>query len=150
VRLADHQAECATDRTKRERTEQNRTRWVVVHIIIAMEEEDTELEEGEAKEPCDPDKDFSYIDQKLYLLLGDQQKEFQGCTISTQKLGSKFGGYGTFLPTQARAPSMLANPLRPSHVLEPADSNKEVMELLPFLFYMLFSLAKSGGTSHWC
>ncbi len=42
-------------------TEQNRTRWVVVHIIIAMEEEDTELEEGEAKEPCDPDKDFSYI-----------------------------------------------------------------------------------------
>ncbi len=64
--------------------------------------------------------------------------------------GSKFGGYGTFLPTQARAPSMLANPLRPSHVPEPTDSNKEVMELLPFLFYMLFSLAKSGGTSHWC
>jgi hypothetical protein len=96
-----------------------------VHIIIAMEEEDTELEEGEAKEPCDPDKDFSYIDQKLYRLLGDQQKEFQGCTISTEKLGSKFGGYGTFLPTQARAPSMLANPLRPSHVLEPTDSNKE-------------------------
>jgi hypothetical protein len=131
-------------------TEQNRTRWVVVHIIIAMEEEDTELEEGEAKEPCDPDKDFSYIDQKLYRLLGDQQKEFQGCTISTEKLGSKFGGYGTFLPTQARAPSMLANPLRPSHVLEPTDSNKEVMELLPFLFYILFSLAKSGATSHWC
>jgi hypothetical protein len=26
-------------------------------------------------------------DQKLYLLLGDQQKEFQGCTISTEKLG---------------------------------------------------------------
>jgi hypothetical protein len=26
-----------------------------------MEEDDTELEEGEAKEPCDPDKDFSYI-----------------------------------------------------------------------------------------
>lgn len=24
-------------------------------------EEDTELEEGEAKEPCDPDKDFSYL-----------------------------------------------------------------------------------------
>ncbi|CAK9201924.1 unnamed protein product [Sphagnum troendelagicum] len=107
-----------------------------------MEEEDTELEEGEAKEPCDPDKDFSYIDQKLDRLLGDQQKEFQGCTISTEKLGSKFGGYGTFLPTQARAPSMLANPLRPSHVLEPTDSNKEVMELLPFLFYMVFSLAK--------
>jgi hypothetical protein len=27
---------------------------------VAMEE-DTELEEGEAKEPCDPDKDFSYL-----------------------------------------------------------------------------------------
>lgn len=26
-------------------------------------------------------------DQKLYLLLGDQQKEFQGCNISTEKLG---------------------------------------------------------------
>ncbi len=26
-------------------------------------------------------------DQKLYRLLGDQQKEFQGCTISTEKLG---------------------------------------------------------------
>jgi hypothetical protein len=24
-------------------------------------EEDTELEEGEAKEPCDPDTDFSYL-----------------------------------------------------------------------------------------
>jgi hypothetical protein len=30
------------------------------HHIISMEE-DTELEEGEAKEPCDPDTDFSYL-----------------------------------------------------------------------------------------
>jgi hypothetical protein len=28
-----------------------------------------------------------YQDQKLQLLLGDQQKEFQGCTLSTEKLG---------------------------------------------------------------
>jgi hypothetical protein len=76
-------------------------------------------------------------DKKLQLLLGDQQKEFQGCTISTEKLGSKFGGYGTFLPTQARAPSMFANPLPPPHALEPtsvlAEGNLEVMEL-PFSF----------------
>ncbi len=30
------------------------------HHHISMEE-DTELEEGEAKEPCDPDTDFSYL-----------------------------------------------------------------------------------------
>ncbi len=51
--------------------------------------------------------------------------------------GSKFGGYGTFLPTQARAPSMFANPLPPPHALEPAsvlaEGNLEVMEL-PFSF----------------
>jgi hypothetical protein len=56
-------------------------------------EEDTELEEGEAKEPCDPDTDFSYLDKKLQLLLGDQQKEFQGCTISTEKLGRHIYSY---------------------------------------------------------
>lgn len=76
----------------------------------AMEDEDAELEEGEAKEPLDPDTDFSYLDTRLEMLLGDCQKEFQGGNLSTEKLGSKYGGYGTFLPTQARVPSLLADP----------------------------------------
>ncbi|KAG0560531.1 hypothetical protein KC19_10G187700 [Ceratodon purpureus] len=75
-----------------------------------MEDEDAELEEGEAKEALDPDTDFSYLDTRLEMLLGDCQKEFQGGNLSTEKLGSKYGGYGTFLPTQARIPSVLADP----------------------------------------
>ncbi len=47
--------------------------------------------------------------------------------------GSKFGGYGTFLPTQARGPSVLANPLPPPHSVEPmsvlTEGSVEVMEL---------------------
>ncbi|MCO5552998.1 hypothetical protein L7F22_006518 [Adiantum nelumboides] len=66
---------------------------------------DHELEEGEAcDEPdisCDPDTDFSYLDEKLSVVLGDQQKCFEG-GVSAEKLGSKFGGYGSFLPTQER------------------------------------------------
>uniref|UniRef100_A0A7I4B662 CW-type domain-containing protein n=1 Tax=Physcomitrium patens TaxID=3218 RepID=A0A7I4B662_PHYPA len=49
-------------------------------------------------------------DTRLEMLLGDCQKEFQGGNLSTEKLGSKYGGYGTFLPTHARVPSMLSDP----------------------------------------
>lgn len=84
-----------------------------------MEDEDAELEEGEAKEALDPDTDFSYLDTRLEMLLGDCQKEFQGGNLSTEKLGSKYGGYGTFLPTHARVPSMLADP-HPAHPAPPA------------------------------
>lgn len=81
-----------------------------VRCAEVMEDEDAELEEGETTEALDPDKDFGYIDSRLERLLGECQKEFQGGNLSTEKLGSKYGGYGTFLPTQARVPSVLAEP----------------------------------------
>ncbi|MCO5560194.1 hypothetical protein L7F22_013803 [Adiantum nelumboides] len=80
---------------------------------------DHELEEGEAcDEPdisCDPDTDFSYLDEKLSVVLGDQQKCFEG-GVSAEKLGSKFGGYGSFLPTQER-PLLILHQDKPASVL---------------------------------
>lgn len=71
---------------------------------------DHELEEGEAcDEPdviCDPDTDFAYLDEKIFMVLGDVQKYFEG-GVSAEKLGSKFGGYGSFLPPQERTMSIL-------------------------------------------
>ncbi|CAL0302444.1 unnamed protein product [Lupinus luteus] len=71
-----------------------------------------ELEEGE---PCsyqnhedydvtvDPDISLSYIDEKLQDVLGHFQKDFEG-GVSSENLGAKFGGYGSFLPTYQRSP----------------------------------------------
>lgn len=83
--------------------------------------EDNELEEGEAcfyqeEYPnCDPDVAFSYIDIKLQDVLGHFQKEFEG-GVSAENLGSKFGGYGSFLPTHQRSPSVLLQPKTPAIV----------------------------------
>ncbi|WOG87318.1 hypothetical protein DCAR_0206541 [Daucus carota subsp. sativus] len=69
-----------------------------------------ELEEGEAclnkkdlDSTFDPDVAFSYIDEKLENVLGHFQKDFEG-GVSAENLGSKFGGYGSFLPTYQRSP----------------------------------------------
>lgn len=82
------------------------TRWSSVGAHMA----DHELEEGEACDDpdsgCDPDTAFAYLDEKLSMVLGDVQKFFEG-GVSAEKLGSKFGGYGSFLPTQERTPSIL-------------------------------------------
>eukprot|EP00250_Pteridium_aquilinum_P002610 c12832_g1_i1 orf=269-3829(+) len=82
------------------------TRWSGVGAHMG----DHELEEGEACDDpdsgCDPDTAFSYLDEKLSMVLGDVQKFFEG-GVSAEKLGSKFGGYGSFLPTQERTPSIL-------------------------------------------
>ncbi|XP_062211259.1 cysteine-tryptophan domain-containing zinc finger protein 3-like [Phragmites australis] len=83
-----------------------------------------ELEEGEAcpdgdddEAFFDPDAALSYIDEKLQRVLGHFQKDFEG-GVSAEILGSKFGGYGSFLPTyqrsspplpQTRSPHMAAN-----------------------------------------
>ncbi|MCO5560740.1 hypothetical protein L7F22_014360 [Adiantum nelumboides] len=71
---------------------------------------DHELEEGEAcDEPDvirDPDSDFAYLDEKLFLVLGDVQKYFEG-GVSAERLGLKFGGYGSFLPPHERTPFIL-------------------------------------------
>uniref|UniRef100_A0A0E0EFY9 CW-type domain-containing protein n=1 Tax=Oryza meridionalis TaxID=40149 RepID=A0A0E0EFY9_9ORYZ len=70
-------------------------------------DDDAELEEGEA---CgdetafvDPDVALSYIDEKIQDVLGHFQKDFEGA-VSAENLGSKFGGYGSFLPTYQRSP----------------------------------------------
>ncbi|ONM26037.1 CW-type Zinc Finger [Zea mays] len=71
--------------------------------------DDAELEEGEAC-ACgddtafvDPDVALSYIDEKLQDILGHFQKDFEG-GVSADNLGSKFGAYGSFLPTYQRSP----------------------------------------------
>ncbi|KAK4363617.1 hypothetical protein RND71_018858 [Anisodus tanguticus] len=67
---------------------------------------DTKLEEGEACDDStvDPDIALSYIDEKLQDVLGHFQKDFED-GVSSENLGSKFGGYGSFLPTYQRSPS---------------------------------------------
>uniref|UniRef100_A0A8I6XCW0 CW-type domain-containing protein n=1 Tax=Hordeum vulgare subsp. vulgare TaxID=112509 RepID=A0A8I6XCW0_HORVV len=43
------------------------------------------------------------LDEKLQNVLGHFQKDFEG-GVSAENLGSKFGGYGSFLPTYQRSP----------------------------------------------
>ncbi|CAL9092148.1 unnamed protein product [Musa textilis] len=80
-------------------------------------DEDNELEEGEAcsgqeDDPCvDPDA-LSYIDEKIQDVLGHFQKDFEA-GVSAENLGAKFGGYGSFLPTHQRSPSILCQPRSP-------------------------------------
>ncbi|KAK9161507.1 hypothetical protein Syun_007848 [Stephania yunnanensis] len=83
--------------------------------------EDTELEEGEAydyrdaddaddaDERIDPDVYLSYLDEKVQNVLGHLQKDFEGGELSAENLGAKFGGYGSFLPSQQRSPSILSH-----------------------------------------
>ncbi|VFQ59636.1 unnamed protein product [Cuscuta campestris] len=83
---------------------------------VGREMGEVELEEGEAlyfgnntNSGCnddsiiDPDIALSYIDEKLQHVLGHFQKDFEG-GVSAENLGSKFGGYGSFLPTYQRSP----------------------------------------------
>ncbi|KAL6902158.1 hypothetical protein ACP4OV_005034 [Aristida adscensionis] len=85
---------------------------------VAEADDVEELEEGEA---CpddgdaffDPDVALAYIDEKLQHVLGHFQKDFEG-GFSAQNLGSKFGGYGSFLPTNQRSPSPLPQSGAPS------------------------------------
>ncbi|KAK4351688.1 hypothetical protein RND71_031001 [Anisodus tanguticus] len=67
---------------------------------------ETKLEEGEAcnDSAVDPDIALSYIDEKLQDVLGHFQKDFED-GVSSENLGSKFGGYGSFLPTYQRSRS---------------------------------------------
>ncbi|KAL8530864.1 hypothetical protein ACS0TY_007769 [Phlomoides rotata] len=90
-------------------------------IGLGLEMEETELEEGEAlsyheeneDSTIDPDIALSYIGEKLQNVLGHFQKDFEG-GVSAENLGAKFGGYGSFLPTYQRSPSV-------SHTRSPAE-----------------------------
>eukprot|EP01018_Ginkgo_biloba_P006915 Gb_31926 [translate_table: standard] len=98
--------------------------------------EDNDLEEGEACDDAskyDPDVAFAYLDVKLQNVLGHLQKEFEG-GVSADKLGSKFGGYGSFLPTQERSPSLLLQPKTPAIVQK----------------YSLSKSQKQGSVEHIC
>ncbi|KAA8527472.1 hypothetical protein F0562_034813 [Nyssa sinensis] len=82
--------------------------------------EEPEIEEGEAcyyKEDAsiDPDTDLSYIDEKIQSVLGHFQKDFEG-GVSAEILGSKFGGYGSFLPVYEHSSSILSQPKTPQRV----------------------------------
>ncbi|XP_042475090.1 cysteine-tryptophan domain-containing zinc finger protein 7-like isoform X2 [Macadamia integrifolia] len=85
---------------------------------VGEEMEETELEEGEAcfyqedDARIDPDVALSYIDEKLQDVLGHFQKDFEG-GVSAENLGAKFGGYGSFLPTYQRSPSVWSHPITP-------------------------------------
>ncbi|KAB2625234.1 hypothetical protein D8674_016894 [Pyrus ussuriensis x Pyrus communis] len=85
-----------------------------------MEGNNTELEEGEAPRNykdddegnLDPDNDLSYIDERIQNALGHFMKDFEAGN-SVETLGAKYGGYGTFLPSHERSPSILSHPKTP-------------------------------------
>ncbi|KAK7363607.1 hypothetical protein VNO77_05756 [Canavalia gladiata] len=79
----------------------------------------TEYEEGEAF--CYEDDDdnidldsLSYIvrDERIQHVLGHFRKDFEG-GISAERLGAKFGDYGSFLPTCERSPPFQSCPKTP-------------------------------------
>ncbi|KAI3980088.1 hypothetical protein MKX01_042742 [Papaver californicum] len=92
-----------------------------------MMEEENELEEGEAcfyhqedggndnGDNFDPDVALAYLDDKVRDVLGHFQKDFEG-GVSAENLGAKFGGYGSFLPTHQRSPSIWSHPKSPQKV----------------------------------
>ncbi|XP_055813375.1 cysteine-tryptophan domain-containing zinc finger protein 7 isoform X2 [Solanum dulcamara] len=94
--------------------------------------EETELEEGEAysydknnrnDSTIDPDVSLSYLDEKLHNILGHFQRDFEG-GVSAENLGSRFGGYGSFLPTNQSSPSW-------SHPRTPPEANNNSRQISP-------------------
>ncbi|KAK7348224.1 hypothetical protein VNO80_22774 [Phaseolus coccineus] len=87
----------------------------------------TELEEGEAfycyKDEDDDNIDLdslSYIDERIQHVLGDFRKDFEG-GIFPERLGAKYGDYGSFLPTYERSPRFRSCPKAPE---KPNSSQK--------------------------
>ncbi|XP_042054976.1 cysteine-tryptophan domain-containing zinc finger protein 3-like isoform X2 [Salvia splendens] len=82
--------------------------------------QEPELEEGETcyyndDATTDPDVALSYIGEKVQSILGHLQKDFEG-GVCAENLGAKFGGYGSFLPTYQRSPSIWSQPKSPPRV----------------------------------
>ncbi|KAJ7548313.1 hypothetical protein O6H91_07G006900 [Diphasiastrum complanatum] len=113
-------------------------------------EERMDVEEGEAIEDFDGTDRTDIIAQKIAELLGDAQKEFEG-GVYTDKLGSKFGGYGSFLPTELRAPSVLAQ-AKPAAAAPTTSNSKDkispgrVGEIRRMEATALVTDASRGGT----
>ncbi|KAK1390481.1 CW-type domain-containing protein [Heracleum sosnowskyi] len=106
---------------------------------------ESELEEGEAcyykedhadaddKTTFDPDKDLSYIDEKLQSVLGHFQKYFDGGVI-VENQGAAFGGYGSFLPMHQRCPLVKSDPKTPQisqNYNRPRSPNNLHLESVP-------------------
>ncbi|XP_028762310.1 uncharacterized protein LOC114720781 isoform X2 [Neltuma alba] len=105
--------------------------------------EESELEEGEAcsyqnnedfDASIDPDVALSYIDEKIEVVLGHFQKDFEG-GVSAENLGAKFGGYGSFLPVYPRSPAW-------SHPRTPPKVHNQNMPRSPN------NLRLEGGQGH--
>ncbi|KAF5182169.1 Cw-type zinc finger [Thalictrum thalictroides] len=104
---------------------------------VGRDMEETELEEGEACDyhddddtNIDPDVDLSYLDEKVQVVLGHHQKDFEG-GVSAENLGARFGGYGSFLPTYQRSPAIWPQPRTPQKVQNygtPRSPNNLLME----------------------
>ncbi|XP_011023642.1 PREDICTED: uncharacterized protein LOC105125054 isoform X2 [Populus euphratica] len=97
-----------------------------------------EIEEGEACDytnnddrNIDIDVALSYIDDRIQDILGQYQKDFEG-GVSADTLGARFGGYGTFLPTYQRSPSIWSNPVAQqkvqSHGIQASSHDDQLAE----------------------
>ncbi|KAG5220130.1 type inositol 1,4,5-trisphosphate phosphatase [Salix suchowensis] len=97
-----------------------------------------EIEEGEACDYMDNDDRnididvaLSYIDDRIQDILGQYQKDFEG-GVSADTLGARFGGYGTFLPTYQRSPSIRSNPVAQhkvqSHGIQASSLDDQLVE----------------------
>uniref|UniRef100_A0A3B5YZI6 CW-type domain-containing protein n=1 Tax=Triticum aestivum TaxID=4565 RepID=A0A3B5YZI6_WHEAT len=85
------------------------------------EEGELELEDGQAlgggpdaggHELLDPDS-LTYIDERLQNVLGHFQKDFEGGVLA-ENLGSRYGGYGSFLPPNQHSPSVATQSRSPA------------------------------------
>jgi hypothetical protein len=103
---------------------------------------DVELEEGEAFPDddggggalcLDPEVAFSYIDEKIQHVLGHFQKDFEG-GVSADNLGSKYGGYGSFLPTYQRSPPPLPQSRSPPKVANVGTSRSPYQQSAEVLY----------------
>ncbi|XP_022959124.1 uncharacterized protein LOC111460215 isoform X1 [Cucurbita moschata] len=90
---------------------------MIIGDCIDMEEGEASCYHKENGGDIDPDIALSYIDEKIERFLGHFQKDFEG-GVSAEKLGAKYGGYGSFLPTYERAPSIL-----PHNINQQSDCN---------------------------
>ncbi|KAJ6974309.1 hypothetical protein D5086_024100 [Populus alba] len=97
-----------------------------------------EIEEGKARDytnnddrNIDIDVALSYIDDRIQDILGQYQKDFEG-GVSADTLGARFGGYGTFLPTFQRSPSIWSNPIAQqkvqSHGIQASSHDDQLAE----------------------
>ncbi|RDY01624.1 hypothetical protein CR513_15022, partial [Mucuna pruriens] len=98
----------------------------------------TAFEEGEAffcyKDNDDDDIDLdslSYIGERIHRVLGHFWKDFQG-PISAERLGAKFGDYGSFLPTCERPPPVRSRPKTPQKHYSPPRSPSNLRMVAAF------------------